>query len=61
MSGSEAEGGACSDCGRTFEADDLIPCECGGSLCEACFDRIHEQHGLPGSSDADLSTASDRW
>ena len=49
--GSDAhgEGGhevvVCDDCGRSVELDFTIPCACGAILCEACFDRIHEEHG----------------
>lgn len=56
----KAEGGSCSDCGKATDVDELTPCGCGGSLCEACFDRIHEQHGPAGGTDTDLSTVSDR-
>lgn len=37
---------ACSDCEGSIEANSFIPCGCVARLCEACYDRAHEDHGL---------------
>ncbi len=37
----------CDDCEACVEQEDSIPCGCGLSLCESCYDSIHQGHGLP--------------
>ncbi len=34
----------CTDCDRELE-NEGIPCGCGALLCEACYDRVHQEHG----------------
>ena len=36
----------CTSCENQVHWTDIIKCGCGMKLCEACYDRQHQEHGL---------------
>jgi hypothetical protein len=51
----------CTDCDRELE-NEGIPRGCGALLCEACYDRVHEEHGESFSGlEVHFSSGRNEW